>query len=71
MPTQHPNEPLCESCRFFRQIDMRRNFGECYRYPPRTRWNYEVNLLDDTEHLRPKTNKWDFCGEHQVKTSSG
>ncbi len=66
MPTQHPNEPRCATCRFFHQIDMRRNFGECYRYPPRSRWDDDGN----NEHTRPKTLTWDWCGEHQVKTSS-
>lgn len=66
MPTQHPNEPKCETCRWWHQYDMRRNFGQCFRFPPRSKWgrDYENNEI---EHDRPKTCKWDFCGEHQEK----
>ena len=63
MPTEHPHEPKCETCRYWHQYDMRRNFGECFRYPPRSKWglDYENN---EVEHSRPKTCKWDWCGEH-------
>lgn len=63
MPTKHPNEPKCGTCRYWHQYDMRRNFGSCFRYPPRSKWrrNYDNN---DIEHDRPKTCKWDWCGEH-------
>lgn len=69
MPTQHPNEPKCETCRFWHQHDMRRNFGQCFRYPPRSKWGRDYDN-NEIEHDRPKTCKWDYCGEHEKKSQS-
>lgn len=63
MATKHPGQPLCETCRYWHQYDMRRNFGFCYRYPPRSKWGRD-NSDNEIEHDRPKTLKWDWCGEY-------
>ncbi len=59
---QFPQQPVCDTCRFFRQHEN--GYGSCHRYPPG--YSGDASPRENHHWKFPVVNVHNWCGEHQA-----